>query len=56
MAYVCCDINYCKHYKDGGCGKDHIFIETKTTGEFRSGHLLSYPVCQDYEETEDARD
>lgn len=56
MLYVCCEIHHCKHYRNGGCGKDHIFIETKTTGEFRSGCRLSYPICQDYEEAVDARD
>lgn len=47
---VFCEIEHCKHWRRGGCGKGIISIEQKTTGEFQGGRRISYPICKNYEE------
>lgn len=48
--HVCCENDSCVHFKDGGCGRDLISIETRTTTEFFGGRRISYPVCANYRE------
>lgn len=50
---IICEEYTCLHYSGGICGKSDISVHIKTTGEFKNGDRVTYPVCRDYKEKND---
>lgn len=54
MMIVFCENTTCRHNNGEACMLSVINIETVPTNEFYQGNRIIYPVCQNYEEKENA--
>lgn len=54
MDFQTCRAEFCAYNRNGVCGKETLAsIGYKSSGEFRNGERIVYPVCEDYQEVED---
>lgn len=47
---ICCDADSCVNNSKGQCRERAVSIGIRTTGEFKKGERVSFPICEAYKE------